>query len=305
MKKITTLFIAVIFASCSQDQLTSETPITDSSLSVRNGNLISYKDDTTFLKEYSFLSEMKDQKQIQNWITKKGHTSLMNVQNDSEVFQDSIIDNTKVIYSNALKAILNEESKFMIDQNVIWLNGNNFYLLDKDNLDKNITELLAIKSNLNVYGSLSSTPSQKNNTTSRTVPNENRSKDWVQYFDSSNKRLVLVLFNETVKFSNGDIASSKMFLYNAEQYKSCSFWRCTWKTNNNTINTLNFSSFSSYIYGWNVLQSNGSFNYSNGSTILIATNYLDTTNYSNSGTINTSVLYGSFGYNWSQYISWY
>ena len=114
-----------------------------------------------------------------------------------------------------------------------------------------------------------------------------------------------MLFNETVKFSNGDIASSKMFLYNAEQYKSCSFWRCTWKTNNNTINTLNFSSFSSYIYGWNVLQSNGSFNYSNGSTILIATNYLDTTNYSNSGTINTSVLYGSFGYNWSQYISWY
>ena len=189
MKKITTLFIAVIFASCSQDQLTSETPITDSSLSVRNGNLISYKDDTTFLKEYSFLSELKDQKQIQNWITKKGHTSLMNVQNDSEVFQDSIIDNTKVIYSNALKAILNEESKFMIDQNVIWLNGNNFYLLDKDNLDKNITELLAIKSNLNVYGSLSSTPSQKNNTTSRTVPNENRSKDWVQYFDSSNKSL--------------------------------------------------------------------------------------------------------------------
>ena len=156
MKKITTLFIAVIFASCSQDQLTSETPITDSSLSVRNGNLISYKDDTTFLKEYSFLSEMKDQKQIQNWITKKGHTSLMNVQNDSEVFQDSIIDNTKVIYSNALKAILNEESKFMIDQNVIWLNGNNFYLLDKDDKIKVLKQIEEyIKSNKKKTSSIS------------------------------------------------------------------------------------------------------------------------------------------------------
>lgn len=299
------MLVAVVFASCSEDQVEPINTSAGSSLSVLKEGLLSYKDNSSFIKEYSALSELKSKKEIQKWVASKGLKSLLDSSEAVDTFQDSLIDNTQVIYSDALKAILNEDSKFMIGEKIIWLNGRNFYQLDKEDSDKKLSELLTIKKNLVVYGSLLNNQVLKSNLNSRTIPNENRSKDWVKYFDNSNRRLVLVLTNETIKYSNGEIVSSKMFLYCAEQYKSCSFWRCTWKTNTNTTNTLNFSNFSTFILGWNINQPNGTFQFSNGSTILMATSNDYSSNYTNSGLVNTSVAYQSFGYSWSQLINWY
>ncbi|MBC5839588.1 hypothetical protein [Flavobacterium muglaense] len=305
MKKLFVLLVAVVFVSCSKDSLEPINASAEASLSVLDGKMLSFKDDKSFIKEYSQLSELKSTKEIQSWISKKGHLSRLNTENVSAVYLNDEIDNSEVIYSDALNAILNTDSKFKINETVIWLNERVFYKVNEKDIDKTASELLLIKNKLEVYGSLLNVSSKSSNSTNKTVPNENRSKDWVQYFDNSNRRLVLVLSNETIKYSNGEIASSKMFLYTAEQYKSCSFWRCTWKTNTSTINKLTFAVSFDVASGWTSNQGSGVFDFANGSNILLATNYIPTMNFNGFYNINTSVLYNSSMYNWSQIVQWY
>lgn len=100
MKKLFVLLVALVFASCSQDQFESSNPAAESPLSVLEGDLLSYKDDASFIKEYSALSEYKTKIELQNWISQKGHRTLLNSIDESLVVQDSIFDSSKIIYSD-------------------------------------------------------------------------------------------------------------------------------------------------------------------------------------------------------------
>lgn len=237
MKKLFVVLIAVVFASCSQDQIESTNPVAETSLSVLDGKLLSFKDDKSFIKEYSELSELKSTKEIQRWILKKGHSSLLN---GYENVQDSIIDDTKIIYSNALKAILNVDSKFKINGKVIWLNGNNFYILAKNNSDKSIEELVEIKNDLEVYGNFKNEKNRTVNSTSKLdIPAVNGTTVTYMRDGADSKRYYLILFNESITL-NG-VFSSKIYVKSIMQYRSCSFWRCTWKEDLSTQRRLDFN----------------------------------------------------------------
>jgi hypothetical protein len=249
MKKLFVVLIAVVFASCSQDQVESTNPVAETSLSVLDGKLLSFKDDKSFIDQYSKLAGLKTTKEVQGWVSKKGLKSLLNSSNDSIEMQNDSLDNKRIIYSDAIKAILNSDSKFKIGSKVLWLNERNFYILPKSDLDKKSEELITLKNDFDVYGKLLNFSDSKKNTSSsltsrNVVPNENRSKTYVVGLPND-KRYVLDLFNETIVI-NDFINSSKMYLRCTLQYKSCSFWRCTWK--NDTTTRWN-------MYGYNLIDS--------------------------------------------------
>ncbi|TDE27789.1 hypothetical protein E0I61_13850 [Flavobacterium ranwuense] len=272
MKKLLVLLVSVVFVSCSQDQVESTDSIAETSSSFLDGKLLSYKDDKSFIKEYSALSELKSTKEIKGWISKKGHTSLLNTSIVSEGIQDSIIDNTRIIYSDALKAIVNDESKFKINGKVLWLNGINLYELNIENKDKNSVELIGLINDLKIYGSVFNANNKlkkiKESSTSRlTMPNVNGSS--VTYMNSANdKRYYMVVFNETI-IVNG-VSSSKMYLRASMTYKSCSFWRCTYKEDTTTGRFLYFNV--AFVEPWYSSLNNGYVYQGSGTqTILLAT----------------------------------
>jgi hypothetical protein len=240
MKKIVLVLSIVFFISCSKEEIESEGSIVSSTKSVLEGNLLKFKDDESFISEYIELSEMNDKKDIQNWILNKGLKSLLNVSNDSIEMQEDVISNERIVYSQALKAIINSDFKFKIGNTYLWLNERNFYILPEKDLDKKSQELVLLKNNLTVYGELLSYSDGKNKTnknlTSREapIPNENRTKTFIVDLPNS-KRFVLDLYNETILLHSSTISSSKMWLKGTLQYRSCSFWRCTWKTDTTTL----------------------------------------------------------------------
>lgn len=245
MKKIIGLFILLATLSCSNDdQIESTDPVSNLSSSVLDGKVMSFKNDESFIKEYSEISEMKASEDIQNWISKKGVESLLNNSDDSKEMEEDILSDTRVIYSDALKAILNSDSKVKIGGKTIWLNERNFYILSKEQENKNSKELSLIKNDLEIYGKLLNYGGSKKTLTSRNViPNENRVKTFINGEDEFNipgarLRHVVDLFNETIVVNN-KIQSSKMYLRFTMQYRSCSTWRCTWKTENSNLRDYN------------------------------------------------------------------
>lgn len=258
MKKLFVLLVAVVFVSCSEDQLEPIITSAETSLSVLDGKMLSFKDDKSFIKEYSQLSELKSTKEIQGWISKKGHDALLNYSDPSEGIQDSIIDNTRIIYSDALKAVLNSDSKIKVNGKVIWLNEITFYELSAKDNDKKNQDLILIKNDLEVYGNLLN----KSNLNKKSIigsayrgviPNENSSKTYV--VTSSRGRHVIDLYNETIVL-NDQIASSKMFLGFTPQYRSCSFWRCTWKTENSEPWRVYTGNLSTTMNEWTMISYN-------------------------------------------------
>ncbi|WP_281310541.1 hypothetical protein [Flavobacterium flavigenum] len=238
MKKLIGLFVLLITISCSnEDQMESNsTPVSNLSSSVLDGKMLSFKNEESFIKEYSEVSEMKSSKEVQNWISKKGLESLLNNAADNSVeMEEDILSDSRIIYSDGLKAILNADSKLKIGNKVLWLNERAFYILENKDVDKSTQELISLKDNLEVYGKLLNYSDSKSRTslTGRDViPNENRSKTYVVGLPNNN-RYVLDLFNETIVI-NGQISTSKMYVRYTLQYKSCSFWRCTWKQDTTT-----------------------------------------------------------------------
>lgn len=308
MKKLLVALVAVVLASCSQDQVESSNPVAESPLSVLDGDLLSYKDDASFIKEYSKLSELESTKDIQDWITKKGHSSFLNISDTNEELQDSIISNNRIIYSDALKSILNAESKFKINGKVIWLYESNLFVLTHKYLDKSILELKTNKNDLEVFGRISNlnTKQKSSNANSRgVIPNENRIKTFVTNLPDS-KRNILDLYNETIVF-NDQIVSSKMFLRTIFQYRSCSFWRCTWKnsTENCLINNYTVNGSGNWISNY---VPNDIF--PGSKTFLLATwtggtppQTIGYTNYIVSGTIHWQTISNIYSYETP--ISWY
>ncbi len=314
MKKLFVLLVSVVFASCSQDQIESSNPLAvNASLSVLDGKMLSFKDDKSFIKEYSALSELKTTKEIQNWISAKGHTSLLDTLEASEGIQDSIVSNTRIIYSDPIKAIVNADSKFKISGKVIWLNERNLYILTEKDQNKNLQELKTMKTDLDVYGIISNlNADQKSNIVSRNViPNENRIKTFVKNLPN-NKRNILDLFNETIVI-NDQIVSSKMFLRSIFQYKSCSFWRCTWKTDSEYCQIETNGSVNCTVCGefndWVLYSLQGEL-FTGSKTFLLATwtggtppQIIGYSNFAVSGDVRWKTAPSSYSY--LQPISWY
>lgn len=242
MKKLFIALLAIVLVSCSQDQNELVMPVATTTSSVLEGKLLSYKDDESFIKEYSALAEMKSSKDVQEWISKKGHSSLLNSSKFSSEFQDIVVNDRRIIYSNALKAILNNESKFKINGKLLWLEGINIYELNTENKYKNDLDLRKIINDLKIYGSVFNANSRtkkglEDSAGRLTIPNINGRS--FTYTNSANeKRYNMIIYNETIVVNN--VSSSKMYLNAYMTYKSCSFWRCTYKEDTTTGRWISF-----------------------------------------------------------------
>ena len=234
--------VATVLSCSSEDQVKSDGSYSVSSDPILEGKLLSFKTEESFVKEYSSLATLHSD-ELKNWVSSKGLVSLLNVPSESVEMEEEVISQSKVIYSDALKSILNSDSKVQIAGKVLWLNERNFYLLSENEINKTSEELLNEKDKLQVYGQLLSiSKSAKNFTNRNVIPNENRIKTFYsEEINVSGSRLrhVVDLYNETIVL-NDDIQTSKMFIRSTLQYRSCSTFRCTWKEvmNLRTFSTL-------------------------------------------------------------------
>lgn len=234
MKKLITLFLVATVLSCNSEDQAIQTVNADTSsaLSVLDGEMLSYKDDKSFVEEYSALTKLKSGDELRNWISKKGHPSLLEVTNESLLDLDDVGEThevSKIIYSDALSAVLNNDSKVKINGKILWLNEQNFYVLDEANFDKASEQLKVLKSDLKVYGNVFG--EEKSNATGRTIANANKAIGWEYGYrwGGRERKLTLVLFNETI-YLNGDVKSTKMFLKAERLGRYCSTWKCRWNS---------------------------------------------------------------------------
>lgn len=275
MKKLIAFFLVATALSCSTEDQENQNaaPAAVSSESVLDGKLLSFKDEESFVNEYSALTEFKTVKELQSWVSKKKHPSLLNLKEESLAEEDSIFDASKIIYSDAIKAILNSESKVKINGNVIWLEGNNFYKLSDKDFDANVEELKLKEGELEIYGTLyNGIQSEKSKTSKVALPVQNGAT--AHYSNEANgKRYNSILFVESIGI--GASRTVKLFLKSTSDYRSCSFWRCTWKTDTSlprliTVNvpfSIGYCSWSSSISYGEVVNVVGE------QTILLATKY--------------------------------
>ncbi|KAF2342536.1 hypothetical protein [Flavobacterium tistrianum] len=245
MKKLIALFLVLTALSCSsEDQVNQEVSSVENSASVLDGKMLSFKNEESFVKEYSDLALLSND-ELKKWISSKKLESLLNTSDNSEGIEEDVVPATRLVYSDALKAILNSDLKVKVDGKVIWLNERTFYLLSEDDANKSSNELVAQKDKLKVYGSLLSLSNPIANSTAKNlIPNENGIRTFASEemnYSGSRLRHVVDLFNETV-YLNDRLQSSKMFIRSILQYRSCSTWRCTWKEAGNARNlTSDFS----------------------------------------------------------------
>ncbi|WP_147298525.1 hypothetical protein [Flavobacterium cutihirudinis] len=216
--------------SCSSDELVENASAKDQ-LSVLDGDMLSFKDEESFVKEYDELASL-NKNELKDWVSAKKMTSLLNTLHDDTDMEEDVIPDSRIIYSDALKSILNADSKVKVNGKVLWLNERSFYLLSEVDSHKNTRELIDNIGELQVYGSLLNISSSGKSSTSRTAfPNENGIKTFVSdeiNVSGSRLRHVLDLYNETIVL-NDIVQSSKMYLRTTLQYRSCSTFRCTWK----------------------------------------------------------------------------
>nr|WP_315158943.1 hypothetical protein [uncultured Flavobacterium sp.] len=316
MKKLFIALVAIVFVSCTQDQNESVTPVATTTSSVLDG-IVTFKDEKSFVKEYSELSKMSSS-ELQKWISAKKVNSLLNSSSDSLVMQEENLSNSRIIYSDALKAILNNESKVKIGENVLWLEESKFYLLTENDLNKTTVELKSRKDKLKSFGQVSSLSNLNKKLSGREViPNENRVKTFVtaeQTLNGSRLRLVVDLFNETIVLNN-QISSSKMFLRSTLQYRSCSTFKCSWKQANNAreINAYNlFCTTCSANSGYELLTNQiYTYEYISGVHTELIANWRFTyvvnpyTNFSLSGNYNSVVKSGTASVGFNVSLSWY
>lgn len=314
MRKLFMFFMLATIVSCSNDdQVSQSTDVGFSSNgSVLEGGILAFKNEESFVKEYSHLAEL-NKDGLQNWISEKKVNALLNTSSDSLALQEDVIVNSRLVYSDALKSILNSESKVKIGNKVLWLNERNFYLLSENELKKTSIELISSRDNLEVYGKLLSLAGSSASLTSRNViPNENRIITFAtpeQTLAGSRLRHVVDLFNETIVL-NDQIKTSKMYLRTILQYRSCSTFRCTWKEAFN-VRTFSTSLFcgacgNGSLAPWSLTDINVS-GISGSQTYLLANwtvSYVLANSYTNfavSGPVTSQVSTGAFPIN----ISWY
>jgi hypothetical protein len=233
MKKLIALFLVFTALSCSsEDQVNQEVAAVDNTASVLDGKMLSFKNEELFVKEYSDLADL-DTDELKNWVASKKLVSLLNTSDDSASMEEDVLSETRIIYSDALKSVLNSESKVKINGNVLWLNERTFYLLSEDQINLSVAELTNREAKLQKYGQLLSVAKVSKNITGRLVlPNENRIKSFASpeiNVNGGRLRHVVDLYNETIVLNDG-IQSSKMYLRSTLQYRSCSTLAgCRWK----------------------------------------------------------------------------
>jgi hypothetical protein len=233
MKKLIALFLVATVLSCSnEDQNQNEASLAVTSGSVLDGKVLSFKNEESFVKEYSDLAVL-NKDELQNWISSKRLVSLLNAPADLSDMEGEVLSESRIIYSDALKSVLNSESKVKINGNVLWLNERTFYLLSEDEINLSAEELIKREANLEKYGQLLSVAKAPKNLAGRLVlPNENRIKSFASAeinANGSRLRHVVDLYNETIVL-NDIIQSSKMYLRSTLQYRSCStLGGCKWK----------------------------------------------------------------------------
>jgi hypothetical protein len=303
MKKLIALFLVATLLSCSSEDQTIQSSDVSAltPLSVLDGKLLSFKNDESFIEEYNGLVELKTGKELQDWISKKGHSSFLNVKkSDKELEGES--DVVDANYSDALKAILNSESKVKIAGKVIWLNDFKFYKLLAKNENKKLDELISLTGDLEVYGSILGLNSD-NNATGKAVPNANRSKDWGYGYNNGtrDKSISLSLFNETI-YLNNVVQSTKMFIRVLSQGKYCSVWKCRWNSEDGGKVTLSFSCNVNYpwIGGGGTIQLSDANN-----TAYAAVGSDGVPNLIISGIATVTWVDNGYTKTWSQPLSWY
>ncbi|MBE0393381.1 hypothetical protein [Flavobacterium sp. PL002] len=296
MKKLLFFFVTALLISCSQDQVDSAAQSSDPSSSVLEGKLLSFKDDKSFINEYSQLSELKSGEERISWISKKGHVGFLN--SNSDILED-VLDENRIIYSDALKAIVNVESKVKIGGKVLWLHGLNLYELKTEDENKTTSELLILEKNLSIYGSVFNANKLKDvpKITSRlTIPNIN-GRSFTYSKSANDKNYYMVVYNETIAL-NGN-STSKMYLKAYMTYRSCSFWRCTNKDDNTTGRYLYFNV--NFVQPWvSVVSSGYTYAGSGVQTILLA-NLMSGPFQSNDFNMDGNVrMMVSNGFDWTQ-----
>lgn len=324
MRKILLLTIVILVSCSKEDQIEPiNVSLEQGSFSKLEGNLLSFKDSDSFIKEYSLLSEFKTANELKNWISKKGHSSALDnpeavLESDDMIADtDSIIYNTGVVYSDALKAIVNSESKFKVNGKVIWLDKSFLYVLTEKDYDKMSEQLKDIKNNLEVYGSVFNITNPKDienikerNNYKEFIPNQNRSITYI-YNELNRKRCFLDLFNETIVINN-QLVSSKMYLRSTIKYRSCSTWRCTWKSDNSTIRRMRSEIAFYSDRAWSVNQNfynRNTENFQGSYTVLLATyvgsGVILSQKFSIAANIETTFFLNNTSYSWKQEISWF
>ncbi|WP_289662644.1 hypothetical protein [Flavobacterium panacagri] len=250
MKKILAFFLMTALLSCSNEDQTIQSAegLSANSLSVLDGTTLSFKDDKSFITEYNELTKLKTGEELQAWISKKKHSSLLNAINESVIDQEETLEDTEVskyIYSNALSAIFNEDSKVKINGKTLWLNEQNLYELSSVDLNKTSEQLQVERSNLKIYGNVFG--ETKNNETGRSIINANKSKSWEYGFnwDGRERKIILTLFNETI-YLNGDVYTTKMFLRAQRLGRYCSVWRCRWNSDAGGVVMVRFTGYTNW-----------------------------------------------------------
>lgn len=234
MKKLIALFLVATVLSCSsEDQVNQDARSTAAnSGSVLDGKVLSFKSEESFIKEYAELTTLNSS-ELKSWVSAKKVTSLLNTLDNSTDIEGDVISGSRLIYSDALKSILNNESKIKVGGKVLWLNERTFYVLSENEINKSSKELFDIKDKLEISGQLLSVSGSAKKSTGRLVlPYENAGKSFASEevtISGSRLRHVLELYNETIVFNNM-IQTSKMFLKSTLQYRSCSsIGGCKWK----------------------------------------------------------------------------
>lgn len=128
--------ILFLICSCSKDQF-SDTMTVDNSQSKQKESRAVFNSSKSMIDEYVQLSKYS-QDDLDNWIRTKGFKSALSVEKTS--------DNTLLSRPHYLRAILNENLEFQIQDTVIWYNKGKLYILSS-NKDDDYQTLLSRKSN--------------------------------------------------------------------------------------------------------------------------------------------------------------
>lgn len=309
MKKLLTFLCICTLISCSEEPLDDSNSIKLEEL--KEGRTVvvpEYSNLNTFLKEYEKLSELKSPEEIEIWLNEKGHTSMLSV--SDSIFQVS--DSLGVIYSDALMSMFNQQGQAKIGDEHVLLNKSTIYSLGS-NPKK---EEFIYAENLKEFGKIQNfSEGEQLKNPGEYIPNANKWKTYVDYDGS--KKYITELYNETLIFS-GNAYSSKMYLRFRMDYRSCSFWRCTWKNETSTTRRININitfggintwPSAQFPLGYNIINTdviaNGHYNF------LIANHNQNGVEYQNfyiNGSITSKVIDGTLsgGYLWVlDNISWY
>lgn len=242
MKKIISIltFSLLLFSCSTENENSSQMELAfDLKKTVNekyDGKIFKFNDTEDFLNFYNELSNLKAN-EFQDYLKIKGNNNSIffrNLSKEEDVLEDvtqskNSIDtknDREIVVSEFLSTIFNFDNEIMIGNDIILLN--------------NKGEIVS-KTSENLIGYINNTKSA--NELSR--HNVNYYKSWTVN-RPGNKRATLTIFNETL-YLNNNLSSSKLFYRVHQQYKSCSFWRCTWKDDNTGASyypNLNFSACS-------------------------------------------------------------